>query len=181
MSPSIEIDSDVLDYLKAKAEPFVDLTPNLVLRRLLDLDATKIDLPPAPASSARESGVPEVASKPAKKRPTKKGTPLKRTRAASGTLLPEERYELPLLRALVADGGQAAYREIQDFVERELNDRLLPADFEKLSSGTIRWQSRLQFVRLRLIERGLLDKNAPRGVWRITEEGRTALIKGQAS
>jgi hypothetical protein len=32
--PKIEIDDEVFDYLKAKAEPFVD-TPNLVLRREL--------------------------------------------------------------------------------------------------------------------------------------------------
>ncbi|MGQ0623244.1 MAG: winged helix-turn-helix domain-containing protein [Sporichthyaceae bacterium] len=120
-------------------------------------------------------------TKPAKQ--TKKRAPKtqKRIRAASGTLLPEERYERPLLRALVDAGGQASYRDVVVAVGKDLEGELLPADFENLSSGTIRWQSRLQFVRLRLIERGYLDKNAPRGVWGITEAGRTALENGANS
>ena len=183
MFPGIEVDAEVFDYLKAHAEPFVDTTPNAVLRRLLGLGTTTT-LSPAPpsASSTRMPSSAKVVSQAGKKKPPKKGsTPAKRPRAASGTLLPEERYEIPLLNALVVAGGQAPYREVQDAVERELGRELLPADFETLSSGSVRWRSRLQFVRLRLIERGYLDRNAPRGVWRITDDGRAALIKGQAS
>ena len=36
MSPEIELDQDIFDFLKTKAEPFVD-TPSSVLRRLLGL------------------------------------------------------------------------------------------------------------------------------------------------
>jgi hypothetical protein len=90
-------------------------------------------------------------------------------------LLPENRYEVPLLRALVNAGGRAPYRELVDAVGEELKDELMPADREKLNSGSIRWQSRLQFVRLRLIERGLLARDTPRGVWGITDTGRQAL------
>jgi hypothetical protein len=179
MSPHVELDDEVFDHLKAHAEPFVD-TPNDVIRRLLGLagaattdassrydgDAEQRTDPPRPPQKA--------AAKAAKKRGNK-ASPAKRPRAASGSLLPEQRYNRPLLQALVDLDGQAPYREVVDAVGRELKDDLLPADYETLTSGSVRWQSRLQFVRLRLIERGYLDKNSPRGVWAITDDGREAL------
>ena len=36
----------------------------------------------------------------------------------------------------------------------------------------IRWKNRVQFVRLRLVQAGLVEKDSPRGVWEITPEGR---------
>ena len=40
--PKIEIDNDVMEHLKSKAEPFID-TPNTVLRRELGLNKTKVN------------------------------------------------------------------------------------------------------------------------------------------
>jgi hypothetical protein len=176
MSPHVELDQEIFEFLQTKAEPFVD-TPNTVLRRLLGLDSA--------ATSTTNLAVAANPSVDAHKlrgtKTTKKTAKTKRTRAAAGTLLPEERYELPLLKALADAGGQAPYRDVVDAVGRELKDDLLPADFEHLHSGAVRWQSRLQFVRLRLIERGYLDKNAPRGVWTITDAGSSALAEGERS
>jgi hypothetical protein len=179
VSPSIDLDDEVFEYLKSKAEPFVD-TPNTVLRRLLGMDSGRrstntINSGAAPAPPRRTT----AARKTGKKKAARAVAP-KRTRAASGTLLPEERYERPLLKALADVGGQAPYRNVVEAVGRELKDDLMPADFEHLTSGSVRWQSRLQFVRLRLIERGYLDKNAPRGVWSITDAGRAVLVEGQS-
>jgi len=175
VSRSIDLDDEVYEYLKAEAEPFVD-TPNTVLRRLLGIDSS------GKAASNVNSSAPTLASsrttKVGKKEIGKPRAP-KRTRAASGTLLPEERYERPLLKVLADAGGQAPYRDVVEAVGRELKDDLMPADTEKLTSGSVRWQSRLQFVRLRLIERGHLDKNAPRGVWAITAAGRAVLAEGE--
>lgn len=177
MSPSIEVDAEVFDLLRAEAEPFVDTSPNMVLRRLLGLDATATrrgeEAPMTPRPVRRSD--PSVKTK--KSKPGRSAPP-KRARAATGTLLPEDRYERPLLKALVDAGGQAPYRDVVESVGRDLNDALMPADFETLNSGSVRWQSRLQFVRLRLIERGYLDKNSPRGVWGVTEAGRQALAEG---
>lgn len=176
MSPKVELDEDIFDYLKTKAEPFVD-TPNSVLRRLLGLDS---------AVAGAKVGVVAIKSpvEPAmphtpKNKKTRKSAQ-KRTRAATGTLLPEAQYELPLLKALNSLGGQAPYRDVVERVGDELKDKLLPADFENLNSGVIRWQSRLQFVRLRFVERGFIDKNSPRGIWAITEAGRAALAEGES-
>lgn len=167
--PQVDLDSDVFEYLQSEAQPLVD-TPSTVLRRLLKLNGTSNGAgPEAPMTAKPPRTVPAKRAK--RQGPT-------RTRAAAGTILPEERYELPLLRALVAAGGRAPYREIVGAVGVELKDDLMPADLEALNSGTIRWQSRLQFVRLRLIERGLLDKDTPRGVWGITDAGRAAAEDG---
>lgn len=192
MNNQIEIDNDVFGVLKSKAEPFVD-TPNSVLRRLLGLDATVPTMAPAPAPTPDAAPDPvtiaqqSVVSAPAaatkkraagtktKSKSTSKRKAVKRPRAARGTLLPEDRYEGPLLRALVKAGGQAPYRDVVDAVGAELKDQLMPADFETLDSGSVRWQSRLQFVRLRLIQRGYLDRDTPRGIWGITDQGRSAL------
>jgi hypothetical protein len=34
---------------------------------------------------------------------------------------------------------------------------------------------------LRLVERGEMDRDAPRGIWRITEAGRQAALNGSAT
>lgn len=186
MTNQIEVDDEVFGVLKAKAEPFVD-TPNSVLRRLLGVDPAKqgsaVAVPTPTSSSTTPPPVrPAAARKPKTKgKASSKRTPTKRTRAARGTLLPEDRYEAPLLRALVEAGGQAAYREVVDAVGRELKSEFMPADFENLDSGSVRWQSRIQFVRLRLIERGYLDRETPRGIWGITDLGRKALAEASDS
>lgn len=171
MPTPIDLDGDIFEYLRSQAEPFVD-TPNTVLRRLLGLEHAAS--PPA-ANGAEPPAVQAPSGRANGARKRVKRAAHERTRAASGTLLPENRYEVPLLRALVNAGGRAPYRELVDAVGEELKDELMPADREKLNSGSIRWQSRLQFVRLRLIERGLLARDTPRGVWGITDTGRQAL------
>lgn len=172
MSPQIDVDDDVLNLLKRHAEPFTD-TPNSVLRRLLKIEGT--------AHAGRNAQTGSSSSDAPRGRASKRALrPVStRPRAAAGSILPEECYELPLLAALVDCGGRAPYREVVEAVERRLKDDLTPLDRDKLNSGAIRWQNRLQFVRLTLIKRGLLDKDTPRGVWGITDEGRAVVEKGQ--
>jgi hypothetical protein len=178
---SIEIDRDVYKELQVRAVPFVD-TPNTVLRRLLNLDADlAIDEPTddgnAPAASVGPAPQPTTRrGAPTRGRAKKpvKGKDATRTRAPSGALLPEDRYETPLLIALAERGGSASSRDVIASVGEQLADDLMPMDKESLKSGGIRWQSRVQFVRLRLIERGLVEKDTPRGTWGLTEAGMTA-------
>lgn len=171
MSPSVDIDADIFEYLQSQAEPFTD-TPSTVLRRLLG-----IDQPAAPTAEVASENDPSPPSERAARPKRRSGArkPRAKGRAATGTLLPEDRYELPLLRALSNAGGEAPYREVVASVGEELKDALMPADFETLASGNIRWHSRIQFVRLRLVERGEMDRNSPRGVWRIADAGRKRL------
>jgi Mrr N-terminal domain len=144
MSPSIDTDEEVFGVIKKNAEPFVD-TPNTVLRRLLGIDRVK-----------------------ARPEPATVGKPL---RAAPGTLLPESEYEIPILRYLEERGGRAPSREVVEAVGEALSDKLTELDRLPLKSGDIRWENRAAFVRLRLVERGELEKKSPRGTWEISDKG----------
>jgi Mrr N-terminal domain len=172
MSPQVDLDDDVFEYLKSCAEPFVD-TPSTVLRRLLGLGGSS----PEPGTAVVPGALEKVDRSAAAKRKKQKKlvSVRKRTRAAAGTLLPEEEYVQPLLRVLDEAGGQAPFRDVADAVGRMMEDKLMEADFETLNSGGVRWQNRLQFVRLRLVQRGLLERDSPRGIWEISDSGREAL------
>jgi hypothetical protein len=169
----IEVDDDVFDFLKTHAEPFVD-TPNSVLRRVLKIDDGCSHAPMPRPGSRSNSGAAAVRQRPTVKRVDKPPP----ARAATGAILPEDHYELPLLTSLVELGGQAAFRDVLEKVRKKIAPDLTELDKGKLKSGGVRWENRLQFVRLRLIERGLLERGSPRGIWEITAEGRVAAETG---
>ncbi len=179
--PNVRIDDDVYEFLQRQAVAFVD-TPNSVLRRLLHLD-------PESDGAVSESGsgrhpVPDATFRRGRQRSkmtrrssrgqTQKG----RTRTPAGALLPEEEYILPLLSALGDRGDSGPAREIIAAVGQRLDGKLTATDRERLASGAIRWENRVQFVRLRLVEEGLLARESPRGVWALTDAGRARLVEG---
>jgi hypothetical protein len=166
VTQKIEIDDDVFDYLKQEAEPFVD-TPNTVLRRLLDLEPTRTSL----ASSSAVATIRATKGGPGRRTKTKSSGEW-RKRVPVGSILPEEEYEVPLLRALIAAGGSGASKDITRAVGGYLDAKLTDLDREPLRSGGIRWENRIQFVRLKMIERGYMERDTPRGTWAITENGR---------
>jgi hypothetical protein len=163
--------------------PFVD-TPNSVLRRVLGLatpseaEEEPIDMAgPASASDAprfRDAKSNAKAHRQAVGR-TRASQKAKRTRLPNGSLLPETEYDRPLLETLIEHGGSASSRVLIDAVGVKVKDRLTDLDKENLPSGGIRWENRLQFVRLRLIEEGLMIKESGRGVWAISDKGRKVI------
>lgn len=174
MAPSIDIDEDVMDRLKLEAEPFVD-TPNTVLRRLLGLGGDgQVD----EREAVKSEVIARVAPGAHGRKPRRKVQPGKHRRAPRGSLLSEAEYELPILRYIDEHGGRAPSREVVDAVGETLKDRFTEADTDTLKSGEIRWKSRTAFVRLRLVESGDLDGNAPRGTWQITDQGRARVQAG---
>lgn len=160
----IEVDGDVFEGLKAKAEPFVD-SPNSVLRRLLGLD----DGPDG-------SGVGALGS-----RSPSSGSGGVQERAAPGSILSESEYEIPILEELLQRGGSGHATEITDAVGERLEDRLTSLDRGRLNSGDIRWRNRVQFTRLTLRKLGLLKANSPRGVWELSDKGWVAAEAGEIS
>lgn len=146
--PSVEIDHEVWTELQARAEPLVD-TPNSVLRRVLGLTGDVDDPTTVP--------------------------PLRTGRAPVGSLLPESAYELPILRVLADHGGSAPARDVVHAVGELVADHLTELDREKLPNGGERWQSRVQFSRLRMKEKGLLKSGSPRGLWELADAGTAAL------
>ena len=47
----------------------------------------------------------------------------------------------------------------------------------RLTSGNLKWQNRVQFVRQVLVDKEELDTNAPHGIWKITDIGKKRLEK----
>jgi hypothetical protein len=167
MSPTIRIDNEVFDALKRHAEPLVD-TPNSVLRKVLGLAPRSAEAEqPAPAEQLR----PGRKRRPSKQRGTQSRRKKQSQRAQAGALLPDSKYEIPILEILRENGGRAPTREVIDALGERLDGDLTVVDREPLSSGQIRWRNRAQFVRLNLIDRGDMTKGSPRGVWEITEQG----------
>lgn len=174
MPPVIRIDNDVFKALQARAEPLVD-TPNSVLRRLLQVDAVAATAPAARVEE-RDSKPPRLPSRPkapsAKvKRAKPRKTADKSDRAPRGSLLPEEQYESAILRYLARTGGAATAKDVAAAVEEALGSRFSALERTKLRSGGVRWHSRLHFVRLHLVSRGLLANGSPRGTWELTQQG----------
>jgi hypothetical protein len=179
MSPSIDVDEDVYERLKQEAEPFVD-TPNSVLRRVLGLDETsratsnqqaRAAEPRTTSAGQRAASRSGISTSKRSKRVTRVRRQ-DRVRAPVGSILPEEDYELPLLLSLIEVGGSGPSQEIVEMVGEKLANKLTDLDKEALASGAIRWRNRVQFVRLRLIQRGLMNRDAPRGIWQISDQGR---------
>ncbi len=90
----------------------------------------------------------------------------------------EEEFAIPILESLVELGGRGWADEVLKKVEEKMKGRLTEADYEKLPrSKQIRWINYARWCRKRLVERGLLSNSSPRGVWEITERGRSYLEK----
>jgi hypothetical protein len=178
MSPDIWIDDDVLDAIKQQAIPFEDHEPNDVLRRVLLTGSTERP-GKEPATAAHEKPQADLADRPAPAPASSRRAAASassrtrgktRTRVSSSALLPEANYRLPILRALSDAGGRMATSEAIAAVGEIVYDQLMAADLE-LQGNKPRWQQRIQFTRLRLIDDELMKKDSPRGMWEISEAG----------
>jgi negative regulator of replication initiation len=165
------VDDDVYEYLLAHAIPLED-DVNTLLRRLLGLGVDKAGPDRPPSSVARRAQA--APRKPARRKVAKVA---RRTRALKGSILPEMDYQLPILRAIEELGGRAPSSEVIDRVGKLLEERLSDTDREAISSGDLRWRNRAQFVRLALIKAGDMKSDSPRGLWEISEQGRSRLAE----
>ena len=88
---------------------------------------------------------------------------------------PQKEYQIPILEALVEQGGQASTSEVLRRVYEKVKHRLRPKDLEILPSGRdVRWENAVMWARNKLREQGLLSSNS-RGIWAITDAGRRYL------
>ena len=159
--PVPPIDDDIYAHVQANAVPLED-DFNSALRRILGLNPEDGVSSNTKRDSRRVSGSEG-------RRQISKAT---RSRAKKGSLLEEAAYELPILEALVEQGGRAPTSEVVDQVGEKLAGRLTQLDRATLRSGDVRWRRRCQFVRLALVKRGDLVDGSPRGVWEISDQGR---------
>src|SRR5206468_910072 len=89
-------------------------------------------------------------------------------------------FRRPILEALTDLGGEGRVSEILALVEKKLADRLTAADFNQLQSGQIRWRNTAEWERKHMLEEGLLARPSRRGIWQITNEGRSWLTRNEA-
>lgn len=87
---------------------------------------------------------------------------------------PREAYWRPLLSALIDLGGSGILEQVKQFVERKMQSTLNEYDYEQLeNSHRLRWENDVEWARFDLVKEGFLATNSPRGVWEITQAGRT--------
>lgn len=168
------VDEEVYAALQAQAVPLED-DVNSVLRRLLGLSpGTRANTAPRPTPSSS----PVTSSRrPRRTAASARKSTKKRTRVPKGSIVPEEEYEMPILQTLEHLGGRVPTSEVIAQVEKEMGARLTEVDREELSSGGIRWQNRVQFVRLKLIKKGHMVDGSPRGIWEISPAGRERIAR----
>ncbi len=180
----IRIGEEVFAELQRQAEPLVD-DADSVMRRVLGLDPSNQKTGPAaivesPAIHEMGQASPKAGIN-RRKAVNRRGNSGARRRgsdrAPKGSLLPENEYMVPLLEALAELGGSAPTSRVVELLEKKLDGKLTETDREPLHSGRIRWKNRVQFVRLALIREGYMAKDAPRGIWEITDLGRAYVQK----
>jgi Mrr restriction endonuclease-like protein len=197
MPHRVVIDDDVLNLVSERAEPLVD-SFNSALRRILGLPDTDQSpvffdiqaIKPIPRVSSADDESRAVAElresgrlgtrRRSSPRKTSREAP-KRDRAPKGSLLDERAYWQPILKVLAeSPGGAAQARHVVQRVGEILADQLKPLDKETVSSGGLRWETRIMFARLRMKDAGLLKMDSPRGLWELSDLGRQALTDGRA-
>lgn len=148
MPPTIRVDDDVYAWLQNQARPFED-TPNSVLRRIANLE--------------------------------KPGVYRNQVRANSDTRgdrekLNQKAYRAPILKILLAHGGEASRTEVLSGLETALAHQLTRHDKKIIESGAVRWQKSAEFEVHEMRTEHLIRpvEEAPRGVWALTKKGEEA-------
>ncbi len=89
----------------------------------------------------------------------------------------EEAYYVPILQVLSDMGGSGKVADVLDRVGKRMKGVLKKPDYEPLSSGPdyLRWRNAAQWARNSMVNEGLLKKDSPRGIWEISDKGRSYL------
>lgn len=100
-------------------------------------------------------------------------------RLNKGLRTPDELYRLPLLQSLIQIGGRSNIRQVTDLVGERMKSVLNPYDHEPLPSDPDepRWRNTVAWMRLTLVQEGLMRNDSPRGTWEITDAGREAATR----
>lgn len=95
------------------------------------------------------------------------------------TINPKENQQVVVLLLSITDlGGEGTKRQVLDNIKTRKYLELDSHDKEYTKSGQEPiWENELAFLRNKL-KHGSMDVNAPYGIWRITDYGKTTLIRG---
>jgi len=98
-------------------------------------------------------------------------------RLRRGLRTPEAAYREPILRVLAEMGGAGRIGDVLERVGQIMKPVLKEVDYDPLASDPDlpRWRNAAQWARNAMVKEGLLKADSPRGIWEITDKGRTML------
>ena len=90
-------------------------------------------------------------------------------------------FRIPILQALVNLDGRARRIDVFEELEKIMGDRLSENDKQRLpsKSSLTRWQKNAQRACNELLDEGLITAITEKGIWIITEEGRSYLERSE--
>ncbi len=96
-------------------------------------------------------------------------------RLRRGLRTPEAAYREPILRVLIEMGGAGRIGDVLDRVGQAMKPVLKEVDFDPLASDPDlpRWRNAAQWARSMMVKEGLLKADSLRGVWEISDKGRS--------
>ena len=150
----IRVEEDVYKALQKRARPLED-TPSSVIRRLIE----QVE---AFGGGEDESPQPHAARAGGKRSPVR-----------SPERTPQRDFRRPILEALTGMGGRGPAEDVLTQVHDRMKRRLSTFDHTSISTGEERWRVYARWERKNMELDGLIT--GPRGVWEMTDKGRTFL------
>lgn len=93
--------------------------------------------------------------------------------------LPQQVFRMLILQAILDEPDGKSRKEILTFINSHMKDHFNDFDLEVTSGQTnTRWMEQVSWERNAMLKDGLLEKDTPRGIWKISASGRQYL-KGQ--
>jgi hypothetical protein len=92
-------------------------------------------------------------------------------RLKKGLRTPEEKFIIPILESIIELGGRAKVKDVLERVHDKMKGILNEHDYKPLKKEKL-WENTARWARKMMVEKGLLAKDSPKGIWEITEEGR---------
>ncbi len=142
---TIQIDDEVFAEIQKVAVPLVD-DANGALRRVFKLSSA------APrAMTNGHNG---------------------RQRLERGKLTQHSVLRLHIYEALIGHGGSAPRQLVLAEMAKKLDGKLTESDTILTRTGERKWQNRASWERQNMAMAGLLDSDAPHGIWQLTKAGK---------
>jgi hypothetical protein len=104
--------------------------------------------------------------------PNPKTPPSSERVVSGGKKLPQREFRMPLMKTLLELGGSSEVSEIRKIMERKMAPLLSEADYQPVSSGE-RWWNAICWERADLVREGLFLDYSERGVWELSEKGKS--------
>ncbi len=142
---TIEIDDNIFKELQKLAFPFIDNSPKMVIKRLVEHYRKCEKLTSSDSALYRR----------------------RRSQRGYGKLS-NSHYRGPIIEALNKLGGAGNVDEVLEIVFSIVSHKLSEIDLSKTLNGSIRWRITAHWERHLMVKDGILKADSPRGIWELT-------------